>query len=58
MKNCKLLKVNKVKNSKMLMVTRNTLVKEDSPPSRRDKLLLETEMPLKLPITSSIMPIT
>lgn len=58
MKNCKLLKVNKVKNSKTLMVTRNSLVKEDSPLSRKDRLLLETETPLKLPITLSITPIT
>lgn len=58
MKNCKSLKVNKVKNNKTLMLMRNTLVKEGSLPLKRDKLLLDTEMPSKLLITSSITPIT
>lgn len=56
MKIYKALKVNKVK-SKKLKVTKNTLVTEVSPLLKRDKLLLETEMPSKLPITSSITPI-
>lgn len=56
MKIYKALKVNKVKNKKP-KVTKNTLVTEVSPPLKRDKLLLETEMPSKLPITSSITPI-
>jgi len=56
MKIYKALKVNKVKNKK-LKVTKNTLVTEVSPLLKRDKLLLETEMPSKLPITSSITPI-
>lgn len=56
MKIYKALKVNKVKNKKP-KVTKNTLVTEVSPPLKRDKLLLETEMPSKLPITLSITPI-
>ena len=57
MKIYKALKVNKAKNKK-LKVTKNTLVTEVFPPLKRDKLLLETEMLSKLPITSSITPIT